>query len=155
MPVWVRYSTGHLWDPEMQAWDTVTQSPDPGPGPVWEDREAGLRWDPNTPHNVGTWSTIASTGPDLQSVVPGSGWAGDLITITGTGLMGVASILLPDGSVVLAGSAFWTQTDTQIVFAIPSGVTDTSGDASSAISVLDAGDNVIGNTLPFTLALPA
>jgi hypothetical protein len=122
---------------------------------VWEDPEAGLRWDPNVPAHVGSWSIIAGVGPDLQGVSPNWAWVGDPITITGTGLSLVAGVLLPDGTIVLSSDPSWTQTDTTITFNVPSGVADTEGVPNSAISVLDAGDNVIGNTLPFTLALPA
>jgi hypothetical protein len=65
----------------------------------------------------------APSGPTVSSFTPGSGGAGDSVTITGSGFTGASSVKFAGTS----AQSFTVNSDTQITAVVPSGQAGTSG----------------------------
>jgi IPT/TIG domain len=124
----------------------VTFTAPANPGQV-----ATVSTQPVTITTAGGTSTSGTTlidyylAPAITSVLPTSGTAGDEITVTGTGFVGVDTVTFTDSTAATATAVFTPISDTQLVATVPAGLVAGAG----TITVHTCGGN--SNAQAFTL----
>ncbi|WP_078871770.1 IPT/TIG domain-containing protein [Streptomyces sp. NRRL S-337] len=124
----------------------VTFTAPANPGQV-----ATVSTQPVTITTAGGTSTSGTTqieyylAPTITSVLPTSGTAGDEITVTGTGFVGVDTVTFTDSAAATATAVFTPVSATQLVVTVPGGLATGAG----SITVHTCGGN--SNAEPFTI----